>query len=89
MSDAILQAVEERRDELVALVQELVSYRSENPKLLIGAEPQEAGREQETACQSAIAVQLADLGAEVDRFEALPGARTWWERSAARAAAAP
>ena len=73
MSDAILQAVEERRDELVALVQELVSYRSENPKLVIGAEVQEAGREQEAACQSAVAGRLADLGAEVDRFEALPG----------------
>jgi acetylornithine deacetylase len=73
MQDAILQAVEDRRDELIALTRELVAFRSENPKLLVDAEAQEVGREQEAGCQSAMAGHFADLGAEVDRFEALPG----------------
>jgi acetylornithine deacetylase len=73
MQEAIVQAVEARRDDLVDLTRALVSYRSENPKLLVGAEAQERGREQEGACQSAIAAHLAELGAEIDRFEALPG----------------
>jgi hypothetical protein len=38
MQDAVLGAVEARRDELVALTRELVSFRSENPKLLVDAD---------------------------------------------------
>jgi acetylornithine deacetylase len=73
MHDAVLRAVEDRREHLVVLTRELVAFRSENPKLLVDAGAQEAGREQEAACQSAMAAHLAELGAEVDRFEALPG----------------
>jgi acetylornithine deacetylase/succinyl-diaminopimelate desuccinylase family protein len=66
-------AVERSRDDLVELVRELVACRSENPKLLLGEEAQQAGRAGEAACQDAIAARLAELGMEVDRFEALPG----------------
>jgi acetylornithine deacetylase len=71
--DEILAAVEASRDELVELLRELVSHRSENPKLLDDPERAEAGRAAEAACQTAIAAQLAGLGMEIDRFEALPG----------------
>jgi acetylornithine deacetylase/succinyl-diaminopimelate desuccinylase family protein len=66
-------AVARRSDDIVALVRELVSYRSENPKLLDDPELQEEGRAQEAACQDTIAGHLRDAGLEVDRFEALPG----------------
>src|SRR5215475_1354198 len=66
-------AVEQRADDIVELVQELVSYRSENPKLLDHPDRQEEGRAQEAACQEAIATHLRSLGLEIDVFEALPG----------------
>jgi acetylornithine deacetylase len=65
--------VERRSDDIVALVRELVSYRSENPKLLADPDHQEEGRAQEAACQDAIAAHLRAAGLEVDSFEALPG----------------
>lgn len=72
-AEEILRAVEARRDDVVELVRELVACRSENPKLLHEPEQQEAGRAGESACREAIASRLADLGMEIDRFEALPG----------------
>ena len=71
--DAVRGAVGERRDELVALVRELVSHASENPKLLTDAAAQARATAAEAACQDAMAAQLAALGMDVDRFEALPG----------------
>jgi acetylornithine deacetylase/succinyl-diaminopimelate desuccinylase family protein len=73
MQETILQAVDARRDDVVELTRQLVAYRSENPKLLVDAGMQEEGRRQEAECQSAIAAHLGELGAEVDRFEAMPG----------------
>jgi acetylornithine deacetylase len=73
MNETIVEAVERRRDGLVALVRELVACPSENPKLLSDPDAQAAGREGEAACQTAVAAHLAELGMEVDRFEAMPG----------------
>ncbi len=73
LPQAIGDAVERRRDQLVALVRELVSYRSENPKLLPDPGQQELARLQEAACQDCIAEHLRGLGMAIDRFEALPG----------------
>src|SRR5215831_14033731 len=81
-------AVERQADDVVELVRELVSYRSENPKLLDDPDRQEAGREQEAACQDAIATHLHSSGLEVDVFEALPGRNdvvgTWKGQGAGR-----
>jgi acetylornithine deacetylase len=71
--DAVRGAVDERRDELVALVRELVSHASENPKLLADAEAQARATAAEAACQDAMAGHLTALGMQIDRFEALPG----------------
>ena len=71
--EAVRGAVSERRDELVALVRELVSHPSENPKLLADAAAQARAIAAEAACQDAVAAQLAALGMAIDRFEALPG----------------
>ena len=71
--ESVRGAVQERRDELVALVRELVSHASENPKLLAGAAAQERATAAEAACQDEVAAQLASLGLQLDRFEALPG----------------
>jgi acetylornithine deacetylase len=73
MRDEILAAVDASRDELVDLVRELVAHPSENPNLLTDPERAEAGRAGEAACQTAMAAHLAELGMEIDRFEALPG----------------
>ncbi len=73
LPQAIGDAVERRRAPLVALVRELVSYRSENPKLLPDPGQQELARLQEAACQDCIAEHLRGLGMAIDRFEALPG----------------
>ncbi len=73
LPQAIGDAVERRRDQLVALVRELVSYRSENPKLLPDPGQQELARLQEAACQDCIAEHIRGLGMAIDRFEALPG----------------
>jgi acetylornithine deacetylase len=73
MREAIVEAVERRRDDLVALVRELVACRSENPKLLSEPQAQADGRDGEAACQDAVAAHLGELGMEVDRFEVLPG----------------
>jgi acetylornithine deacetylase/succinyl-diaminopimelate desuccinylase family protein len=66
-------AVAGRRDDLVALVRELVSHASENPKLLAEPGAQERATRAEAACQDALAGHFAALGMDVDRFEALPG----------------
>jgi acetylornithine deacetylase/succinyl-diaminopimelate desuccinylase family protein len=71
--EAVRGAVNEHRDELVALVRELVSHPSENPKLLTGAAAQQRATAAENACQDAVAAQLDALGLQIDRFEALPG----------------
>lgn len=71
--DAVRGAVDERRDELVALVRELVSHASENPKLLGDPGAQARATAAEVACQDAMAGHLAALGMQIDRFEALPG----------------
>ncbi len=71
--EAVRGATDERRDELVGLVRELVSHPSENPKLLGDAGAQARATEAEAACQSAMAVRLEALGMRIDRFEALPG----------------
>ena len=71
--EAVRGAVAERRDELVALVRELVSYPSENPKLLSGAAAQARATAAEAACQDAVVMHFGALGMRVDRFEALPG----------------
>jgi acetylornithine deacetylase/succinyl-diaminopimelate desuccinylase family protein len=69
----VRSAVEARRGELVALVRELVSHPSENPKLLGDPAAQARAIAAEGACQSAVATHLAALGMQLDRFEALPG----------------
>ena len=71
--EAVRGAVNARRDDLVALVRELVSHPSENPKLLTGVAAQERATAAEAACQDAVAAHLGALGMLVDRFEALPG----------------
>ena len=71
--EAVRGAVNARRDDLVALVRELVSHPSENPKLLSGAAEQARATAAEAACQDAVAAHLGALGMLVDRFEALPG----------------
>jgi acetylornithine deacetylase len=71
--EAVRGAVGERRDELVALVRELVSHASENPKLLSDPAAQGRAIAAEAACQDAMAAQLSALGMEIDRFEALSG----------------
>ena len=71
--EAVRGAVGERRDELVALVRELVAHASENPKLLTDAAAQARATAAEAACQDAMAAQLAALGMQIERFEALPG----------------
>jgi acetylornithine deacetylase len=70
---AIVNAVEAGRGQLIELLRELVACRSENPKLLTDPERQEEGRAGEAACQTAVAAHFAELGMEIDRFEALPG----------------
>ena len=49
--EAVRGATDERRDELVALVRELVSHPSENPKLLGDADAQARATQAEAACQ--------------------------------------
>jgi acetylornithine deacetylase/succinyl-diaminopimelate desuccinylase family protein len=71
--ETVRRAVGERRDELVALVRNLVAHASENPKLLAGAAAQARATAAEAACQDEMAAQLASLGLQLDRFEALPG----------------
>jgi acetylornithine deacetylase len=71
--DAIVEAVDAQRDDLIELLRELVACRSENPKLLTDPERQEEGRAGEADCQTAVAGHLSALGMEIDRFEALPG----------------
>jgi acetylornithine deacetylase/succinyl-diaminopimelate desuccinylase family protein len=71
--EAVRSAVSERRGELVALVRELVSHPSENPKLLAGADARARATAAEAACQVAVSARLANLGMQRDRFEALPG----------------
>jgi acetylornithine deacetylase/succinyl-diaminopimelate desuccinylase family protein len=63
----INEAVDASRDELVALVQDLVRIPSENPKLA-GVAP--GG---EAAVQDRVAVVLEQIGCEIDRWDALPG----------------
>src|SRR5438132_11186774 len=63
---AIGADVEAHAAELVALLQTLVRFRSENPRL-VAVEP---GAEAE--CQAFIAAQLAELGLEVDQWEVFP-----------------
>ena len=71
--DAVRGAVGERRDELVALVRELVSHASENPKLLGDSAARARATAAEAACQDTMAGHLSALGMQIDRFEALPG----------------
>src|SRR2546423_1171663 len=66
-------AVASSSDDLVDLTRTLIGFRSENPKLVSGAEAAEAARLQEQACQDHIAGLLGELDKRVDRFEALPG----------------
>ena len=66
------ETVDELRDELVALVRELVSHPSENPKLLGDAAAQARATAAEAACQDPMA-RASALGMQIDRFEALPG----------------
>jgi acetylornithine deacetylase/succinyl-diaminopimelate desuccinylase-like protein len=63
---AVTADVDAHAAELVALLQTMVRYRSENPKL-VAVEP---GAEAE--CQAFIADRLADLGLTVDRWEVFP-----------------
>src|SRR4051812_29093133 len=71
--EAVRGATDQRRDELVGLVRELVSHPSENPKLLGDADAQARATAAEAACQDAMAAHLGALGMRIDRFEALPG----------------
>jgi acetylornithine deacetylase/succinyl-diaminopimelate desuccinylase family protein len=71
--ESVRGAVDGRRDELVALVRELVAHPSENPKLLADAAAQARATVAEAACQDAVAAQLSSLGLSIDRFDALPG----------------
>lgn len=73
LTQRIRDSVLEREGELVNLVGDLVRFRSENEKLCRDPRDQEAGREQESACQAYIASALSDLGMQVDRWEVLPG----------------
>jgi acetylornithine deacetylase len=65
--DRVTVAIDERKDELVALVQELVRIPSINPKL----EEIEPGGE--SAVQDRVAIELDRIGATPDRWDALPG----------------
>lgn len=73
LADRIRAAAPGREGRLVALTRELVGYPSENPKLLAGAQSQAAAVAAELACQDAIERELAQLGMQIDRFDALPG----------------
>jgi acetylornithine deacetylase/succinyl-diaminopimelate desuccinylase family protein len=76
VDEALAQAVHDRSGEeqssVIELTQELVRFRSENPKLL-NPDERELGREQEVACQNFMAERFRNLGMEVDTWEALPG----------------
>ncbi|MGC4190216.1 MAG: ArgE/DapE family deacylase [Thermomicrobiales bacterium] len=65
--ERIEAAIDARQDELVALLQELVRIPSENPKLTGIADGGES------AVQDRVAVELVAIGAEIDRWDALPG----------------
>ena len=72
-ADRIREAAESRQTRLVELTRELVEHRSENPKLLAGEEARSAAAAAERACQDAVGRELAALGMQLDRFDALPG----------------
>jgi acetylornithine deacetylase/succinyl-diaminopimelate desuccinylase family protein len=63
----VSEAVDQSSDELVGFLQELVQIPSENPKLA-GIEPGGEGK-----VQDRVKVELETLGAEIDRWDALPG----------------
>ena len=65
--DQVTSAVEANKDELFGLVQDLIRIPSVNPKLG-GIEP---GGESEV--QDRVAVELKAIGANLDRWDALPG----------------
>jgi acetylornithine deacetylase/succinyl-diaminopimelate desuccinylase family protein len=73
LSTGLHDAVAAQRDDLVDLTRKLVSFRSENPKLISDPEAGETARLQEQACQEYVAGLLVELGMHVDRFDALPG----------------
>ena len=73
LAKALLAGVDQRADDLVALLRDLVSCRSENPKLLTDPDGVLEATAEESRCQNTIAEVLSELDLEVDRFEALPG----------------
>ena len=72
-ADRIREAAESRQTRLVELTRALVAHRSENPKLLAGEEAQDVAAAAERTCQDLLERELAALGMEIDRFDALPG----------------
>jgi acetylornithine deacetylase len=64
---AVLRAADGLQDDTVALLQRLIRFRTENPKLLATAEPAEA------PCQDFIRQTWADLGCQTDTWEVFPG----------------
>jgi acetylornithine deacetylase len=67
VATALLDEVERGADETLAFLRKLISFRTENPKLV----PIEPGAEAE--CQAFIAERLQPLGLEVDTWEVYPG----------------
>ncbi|HEU0163925.1 MAG TPA: M20/M25/M40 family metallo-hydrolase, partial [Thermomicrobiales bacterium] len=63
----VLEAIEAQKDDLIAIVQNLVRIPSENPKLV---DTTVAG---EADVQDYVATILAEIGATADRWEPLPG----------------
>jgi len=63
----VTAAIDARQKELFALLQDLVRIPSENPKLATSSPGGEA------AVQDRVAVELAAIGAGIDRWDALPG----------------
>jgi acetylornithine deacetylase len=64
---AVTQAVEGLRDDAVALLQALIRFRSENPKLIATAEPAEQ------PCQDYLRGVWEGLGCATEVWDALPG----------------
>ncbi|MGC4105399.1 MAG: ArgE/DapE family deacylase [Thermomicrobiales bacterium] len=64
--ERVTAAIDARQNDLVALLQELVRIPSENPKLIDSSPSGEAN------VQDRVAAELEAIGAEIDRWDALP-----------------
>lgn len=66
-TQAVIRAAGDLQDDLVGLLQQLIRFRTENPKLLPTAEPAEQ------PCQEFIRQTWAGLGCTTDSWEVFPG----------------